>query len=92
MAESSVPSTECRLYLVDRLVRKMQHVTNQIEANTSVSSKFKTMVQEYDVVIALEQVALWLQDLAGKPYGSYPGDLGRQVRALLSSVSRREVN
>lgn len=82
--ESEHLSTECRLFLVDRLARELQRTLELSEKSKILAPQLKTMAYEFQLSATLRSASQWIDTLRDNRVRAYVKDTAR----LLTSVGK----
>lgn len=78
-------SVECRIFLVDRLLREIHATLESCEKSRTLAPKVKAIARESRLAETLASASRWLSALRDRRVRSYVADTAR----LLASVSKR---
>jgi hypothetical protein len=84
--ESESLSTECRLFLVDRLARELQRTLELGEKNRFLAPQLKTIAHEFQLHATLNSAASWIEGLSDKRIRAYVKDTDRLLASVGSLV------
>jgi hypothetical protein len=78
-------STECRMFLIDRLVREMRATLDSCEQNRFLAPKIRAIAREFQVVETLASASHWLHSQHDRRVRPYVAD----TIQLLAAMSKR---
>jgi hypothetical protein len=78
-------SVECRMFLVDRLVREIRTTLESCEKSQILAPQVKSIARQFRLAETLTSASEWLRSLRDRRVRSYVADTTR----LLTSVSKR---
>jgi hypothetical protein len=88
--ESDRLSTECRIFLIDRLAREMRITLEACVDSRAISLQLKTIAHEYRLAETLRSAALWLDSLRDQRVRPYVGDTIQMLSSLTKRVADSE--
>ena len=90
--ESDRLSTECRLFLVDRLARQLQWTLEASGESKILGPQLKAITQEFQVPAALQSASEWIGTLRDIRIQAYIKDTARLLASIVKMVSDAEQN
>lgn len=79
-------STECRIFLIDRLARQIRITLDSCEKSKVLAEQLKTMVHEFWLAKTLLSVSEWLDSLRDRRLRPYVADTNRLLRSLIKQA------
>jgi hypothetical protein len=84
--DCKVPSVECRVFLMDRLGREIEHLLETVNANPKLSPRLGVVTKEIEIAKVIDSTTKWARSLADRRITSYVTDMVKRLQRIKRSL------
>jgi hypothetical protein len=88
LPDGQIPTNECRLFLIDRLGRALQHTLDLGQNSKVLAPRLGAVVREFEVATALKAASEWVESIHDTRLDDYIEETARRLRAVAVALNK----